>query len=85
MHYIGKLYDILQVPQVLDRKLAFAGAIFLHSIPFFVQSVQNRNGRIETSDEIVLRMLHENWFYDTIQIVPGTLPKPIPKTDFPKI
>lgn len=49
-----------------------------------MQSVQNRNGRIETSDEIVLRMLHENWFYDTIQIVPGTLPKPIPKNGFPQ-
>lgn len=45
-----------------------------------VQGVQNLNKKIETIDENALFGLSESGFYVTIQTVPETLPKPVPKT-----
>jgi len=44
-----------------------------------VQGVQNETCEIETYDENALGLLQESVFYGTIQIVPVTLPEPIPK------
>ena len=45
-----------------------------------MQDVQNHEKEIETSDENALPGLSESVFCATIQIVPETLPRPIPKT-----
>ena len=45
-----------------------------------MQGVQICKNEIETNDEIALHLLRESVFYDTIQSVPETLPRPIPKT-----
>ena len=45
-----------------------------------MQGVQKRKKEIETSDENALFGLSESVFCATIQIVPETLPRPIPKT-----
>ena len=42
--------------------------------------VQKWTGQIETCDENALSILQETVFYVTIQTVPETLPRPIPKT-----